>query len=75
VAVVLLRNEYVTRGTTTVPDSVIVDIVDEVYLPLVRRPCLHEYSPPGIFECLCAGARHIGRVSSVTAMAEPDRGM
>jgi len=37
VAVVLLRNEYVTRGTPTVPDDVLVEIVDEVYLPLVRR--------------------------------------
>jgi hypothetical protein len=37
VAIVLLRNEYVTRGVPTVPDSVIVEIVDEVYLPLVRR--------------------------------------
>ena len=36
VAVVLLRNEYITRGTPTVPDSVLVEIVDEVYLPLVR---------------------------------------
>ena len=36
VAVVLLRNEYITRGTSTVPDSVLVEIVDEVYLPLVR---------------------------------------
>jgi AcrR family transcriptional regulator len=36
VAIVLLRNEYVTRGIATVPDSVIVEIVDEVYLPLVR---------------------------------------
>jgi AcrR family transcriptional regulator len=36
VAIVLLRNEYVARGTTTVPDSVIVEIVDEVYLPLLR---------------------------------------
>jgi Tetracyclin repressor-like, C-terminal domain len=36
VAIVLLRNEYVTRGLTTVPDSVVVEIVDEVYLPLVR---------------------------------------
>jgi AcrR family transcriptional regulator len=36
VAVVLLRNEYVTRGWPAVPDSVIVEIVDEVYLPLVR---------------------------------------
>jgi hypothetical protein len=37
VALVLLRNEYVTRGVKTVPDSVIVEIVDQVYLPLVRR--------------------------------------
>ncbi|MEQ4206922.1 TetR/AcrR family transcriptional regulator [Actinopolymorpha sp. B17G11] len=36
VAVVLLRNEFVTRGVTTVPDDVLVEIVDEVYLPLVR---------------------------------------
>lgn len=36
VAVVLLRNEYVTRGIPTAPDHVLVDIVDEVYLPLVR---------------------------------------
>ena len=36
VPVALLRNEFVTRGVTTVPDSVLVEIVDEVYLPLVR---------------------------------------
>jgi len=36
VAVVLLRNEYITRGTPTVPDAVLVEITDEVYLPLVR---------------------------------------
>jgi AcrR family transcriptional regulator len=36
VALVLLRNEYVTRGLATVPDSVLVEIVDEVYLPLLR---------------------------------------
>lgn len=35
VAVVLLRNEYVTRGTQRVPDAVLVAIVDDVYLPLV----------------------------------------
>lgn len=35
VALVLLRNEYVTRGVTSVPDEVIVEIVDDVYLPLV----------------------------------------
>jgi AcrR family transcriptional regulator len=36
VAVVLLRNEYVTRGITTVSDDVLVEIVDEVYVPLMR---------------------------------------
>lgn len=35
VALVLLRNEFLTRGLTTVDDSVLVEIVDEVYLPLV----------------------------------------
>jgi AcrR family transcriptional regulator len=36
VAIVLLRNEFVARGVPTAPDSVLVEIVDEVYLPLVR---------------------------------------
>lgn len=36
VAIVLLRNEFVTRGVTTVPDSVLIEIVDAVYPPLVR---------------------------------------
>jgi AcrR family transcriptional regulator len=36
VAIVLLRNEFVVRGVPTAPDSVLVEIVDEVYLPLVR---------------------------------------
>ncbi|MFD0475592.1 TetR/AcrR family transcriptional regulator [Nonomuraea thailandensis] len=35
VAVGLLRNEFVTRGEPTVPDEVLVEIADEVYLPLV----------------------------------------
>ncbi len=35
VAIVLLRNEYVTRGITPVPDSMIVDIVDKVFLPSI----------------------------------------
>jgi AcrR family transcriptional regulator len=35
-AVALLRNEYVTRGHPSVPDDVIIEIVDLVYLPLVR---------------------------------------
>lgn len=37
VAIVLLRNEFVVRGVPTAPDDVIVEIVDEVYLPLLRR--------------------------------------
>ncbi len=36
VAAVLLRNEYVTRGMPTAPDHALVEIVDEVYLPLIR---------------------------------------
>ena len=32
----LLRNEFVTRGVATVPDEILVEIVDEVFLPLVR---------------------------------------
>jgi AcrR family transcriptional regulator len=34
--VALLRNEYVTRGVPAVPDPVLTEIVDEVFLPLVR---------------------------------------
>jgi AcrR family transcriptional regulator len=37
VAIVLLRNEFVTRGVPTAPDEVLIEIVDEVYLPLVRQ--------------------------------------
>jgi len=37
VAIVLLRNEFVVLGVPTVPDEVLVEIVDEVYLPLVRQ--------------------------------------
>ncbi|MBP2705394.1 TetR/AcrR family transcriptional regulator [Microbispora sp. RL4-1S] len=37
VAVVLLRNEFVMRGAPTAPDDVLVEIADEVYLPLVRK--------------------------------------
>ncbi|XVU29513.1 TetR/AcrR family transcriptional regulator [Actinoplanes sp. CA-054009] len=36
VAIDLLRNEFVTRGVPTAPDEVLREIVDEVYLPLVR---------------------------------------
>lgn len=36
VGIVLLRNEYVTRGHPSVPEAVIVDIVDQVFLPLIR---------------------------------------
>ncbi|MFE9323316.1 TetR/AcrR family transcriptional regulator [Nocardia sp. NPDC052278] len=37
VAIVLLRNEFVLRGVPTAPDDVLIEIVDEVYLPLVRQ--------------------------------------
>ena len=37
VAIVLLRNEFVVRGVLTAPDDVLVEITDEVYLPLVRQ--------------------------------------
>ncbi|WP_067723315.1 TetR/AcrR family transcriptional regulator [Nocardia yamanashiensis] len=37
VAIVLLRNEFVVRGIPSAPDEVLVEIVDEVYLPLVLR--------------------------------------
>ncbi|MEU4804655.1 TetR/AcrR family transcriptional regulator [Actinosynnema sp. NPDC023587] len=36
VAVALLRNEFLTSGVPNVPDAVLVEIVDEIYLPLVR---------------------------------------
>ncbi|RJL35530.1 TetR/AcrR family transcriptional regulator [Bailinhaonella thermotolerans] len=36
VAMALLRDEFVVRGVPAAPDEVIVEIVDEVYLPLVR---------------------------------------
>lgn len=35
-AVALLRNEYVARGEPTAPDATLVEIVDEVVLPLIR---------------------------------------
>ena len=47
VAVVLLRNEYVTRGIPTAPDHVLVEIVDEVYMPLVRGRSTTADSRPG----------------------------
>ncbi|TCC64553.1 TetR/AcrR family transcriptional regulator [Kribbella pittospori] len=36
VAVDLLRNEYSLNGARSVPDAVLVEIVDQVYLPLLR---------------------------------------
>ncbi|WP_377273270.1 TetR/AcrR family transcriptional regulator [Peterkaempfera sp. SMS 1(5)a] len=36
VAVDLLRNEYVIHGATAVPAPVLAEIVDQVFLPLVR---------------------------------------
>lgn len=40
VALVLLRNELIVRGVASVEDRVLVEICDQVYLPLVRN-----YSP------------------------------
>ncbi|BCY12097.1 TetR/AcrR family transcriptional regulator [Actinoplanes sp. L3-i22] len=37
VAMVLLRNEFVTRGAPTAPDETLTEIVDAVYLPLIRN--------------------------------------
>lgn len=37
VAMALLRNEFVTRGAPNAPDETLVEIVDEVYLPLIRN--------------------------------------
>src|SRR5262249_29799368 len=48
VAVVLLRNEYVTRGFPNAPDHVLVEIVDEVYLPLVRGRSVASRSGTGV---------------------------
>jgi AcrR family transcriptional regulator len=35
-AVDLLRNEYLVRGVISIPDTTITEIVDTIYLPLVR---------------------------------------
>jgi AcrR family transcriptional regulator len=37
VAIALLRNEFMVSGRPSAPDEVLVEIVDEVYLPLVRQ--------------------------------------
>lgn len=34
--IMVLRGEYALRGLPEVPDEVLVDIVEEVFLPLVR---------------------------------------
>ncbi|HYQ68112.1 TetR/AcrR family transcriptional regulator [Actinophytocola sp.] len=47
VAVDLLRNEYTLGGVTTIPESVLVEIVDEIFLPLVQvRPASRGGSSP-----------------------------
>ncbi|MER7451294.1 TetR/AcrR family transcriptional regulator [Nocardia beijingensis] len=40
-AVDLLRNEYLIRGVTTIPDRTITEIVDSIYLPLVQPRAGH----------------------------------
>lgn len=42
--VALLRNEYATTGTPAVPDATLVDIVDEIFLPLVHGRDPHHRS-------------------------------
>ena len=37
VALVLLRNEFIVRGVPTVPDDILLEIIDMVFLPLVRN--------------------------------------
>jgi AcrR family transcriptional regulator len=44
-AFTLLRNECFVRGNAAVPDGVIAEIVDEVYLPLVRGRSLPPEPP------------------------------
>ncbi|GAB3744924.1 TetR/AcrR family transcriptional regulator [Amycolatopsis oliviviridis] len=36
VALDLLRNEYLVRDVTVIPDSTLTEIIDTIYLPLVR---------------------------------------
>jgi AcrR family transcriptional regulator len=49
----LLRNEYVIRGVPAVPDDVLIEIIDEIFLPLVRgrdperQPCRGHEAGPG----------------------------
>jgi len=36
VALDLLRNEYLVRDVSVIPDSTLTEIIDTIYLPLVR---------------------------------------
>jgi AcrR family transcriptional regulator len=45
--VALLRNEYVMLGVPAVPDDVLTEIVDEVFLPLVHGRGVHGGGPHG----------------------------
>jgi AcrR family transcriptional regulator len=36
VPLTLLRGEYALRGVPTVPDGVVIEIIDEIFMPLVR---------------------------------------
>ncbi|MCE3550257.1 TetR/AcrR family transcriptional regulator C-terminal ligand-binding domain-containing protein [Pseudonocardia sp. RS11V-5] len=42
----LLRGEYALRGVPAVPDEVLVEIVDEIFLPLIRGRGLASPRPP-----------------------------
>ena len=41
----LLRAEYAMRGIPSVPDEILIEIVDEVFLPLVRGRALNTNTP------------------------------
>jgi AcrR family transcriptional regulator len=53
VALVLLRNEFIVRGVSRVEDHVIVEICDQVYLPLVLN-----YASPNSARVRKRRARH-----------------
>jgi AcrR family transcriptional regulator len=46
VPIALLRNEFVISGYPNVADSVLVEIIDDVYVPLVRAPAASVGSVP-----------------------------
>jgi AcrR family transcriptional regulator len=56
----LLRNEYVTRGVPFVPDDVLTEIIDEVFLPLVRGRALERSHAADTTQALPEASRRGG---------------